>query len=88
MPIGKCLKCDKIVEMTEDHVIPQWFNKALINFDLPQFQHGATEYVCKDCNQNKGGKIVYSDERVRGIMKPFIQRLVEKVREFEADFKP
>lgn len=64
MAIGKCLKCDSVTDMTEDHVIPQWFNKALLNFNLVKLQSSITELVCKKCNSNKGGKIDFSDESV------------------------
>lgn len=83
MAIGKCLKCDKITEMTEDHVVPQWFNKALANFGLVKLQNGITEMVCKECNSNKGGKIDFTDERVRETMKKFVTYFIEEIRKHE-----
>lgn len=85
--IGKCLKCDKVEEMTEDHVVPQWFNKALINFGLTKLQDGRSELLCKGCNSNKGGKIDYTREHVRVVMKQFIAAVVADIRKHE-EFNP
>lgn len=87
MALGKCLKCDTITEMTQDHVIPQWFNKALLNFGLPKLQSALIEMVCQKCNSNKGGKLDFTDERVRNILKPFARHFVEEIRKHE-EFNP
>jgi len=87
MALGKCLKCDDITEMTEDHVIPQWFNKALLNFGLVKLQSGVIEMVCKKCNSNKGGKLDFADVRVRETMKNFTTHFVQEIRKYE-EFNP
>lgn len=81
--IGKCLKCDKIAEMTEDHVVPQWFNKALSNFGLVKLQDARSELLCKECNTTKGGKIDYEREQVRATMKSFVSAIIAEIRKHE-----
>ncbi len=39
MAIGKCLRCDAIGKVTEDHVIPQWFKKQLPNFGINKIEN-------------------------------------------------
>jgi len=87
MATGKCLRCDKIAPMTEDHVVPQWFNKALVNFRLEKLQDPTTELVCKECNSDKGGKLLLENERVRAIIKSLVSHYVEEIRKFE-EFTP
>jgi len=87
MAIGKCLKCDSVAEMTQDHVVPQWFNKALENFGLKTLQSSMIELVCQKCNSNKGGKIDFTDERVREVMKRFTAHFAQEIRKHE-QFNP
>lgn len=89
MAIGKCLRCDKIAKMTEDHVIPQWFEKQIGNFgilkkDLPPMEK---EMVCEECNGTKGGKFDFSFKACRDVMKPIITKLVADIRKHE-EFNP
>lgn len=84
MALGKCLRCDKVAEMTEDHVVPTWFNKALVNFELVKLQDGRSELLCKECNGTKGGKIDYSREQVRKVMKEFVTKITDNIRTYES----
>lgn len=86
MKIGKCLKCDEVGEVTEDHLVPQWFNKSLPNFGLSKLQNAVIEILCKKCNTNKGGKIDFDDARVREVMKKFAQHFVDEIRKREEGF--
>lgn len=72
MAIGKCLRCNSIEKMTEDHVIPQWFQKQLPNFGIAKPIENAVELVCEKCNMTKGGKIDFSYKPVREVMKKII----------------
>lgn len=85
MARGKCLRCDKIGRMTEDHVVPQWLVKYLPYFgvskkELPPLD---TEMVCEDCNHTKGGKVDFSYPLVRAVMKPIITKWVAQIRQYE-----
>lgn len=89
MAIGKCLRCDAVGKVTEDHVVPQWFIKQIGNFglskkDLPSME---TEVVCEKCNSTKGGKFDFQFPACRAVMKPIIQKWVEDIRKYE-EFNP
>lgn len=84
MAIGKCLRCDKIAKMTEDHVVPQWFTKVLPNFGVKEVPKTAeTEMVCEQCNSTKGGKFDFSFKACREMMKPIIKHFTEEIRKHE-----
>jgi len=85
MAIGKCLKCDTVTEMTEDHVFPKWFRKLIANIGLTQAT-GITsgiELVCKKCNSEKGGKVNFAHENSRGIVKKIIEHWLVEIRKHE-----
>ena len=86
MATGKCLKCDKIAEMTTDHIIPQWFSKLLPSFGLAPLEFN-TQYVCKECNQTKGDKIQYEDPLSRDLVKQIVVKFLKCIREHE-EFNP
>ena len=89
MAIGKCLRCDDITKLTEDHVVPKWFIKALPNFGLigKEIPNLENELVCAKCNGTKGGKFDYAYPAVRDAMKPIISKWVKAIREHE-EFNP
>jgi len=89
MAIGKCLRCDAIGKVTEDHVVPQWFLKILPQFGFTKKQVPVpeTEMVCEPCNHTKGGTFDFSFQACRAIMKPIITRWVEDIRKYE-EFTP
>ena len=74
MKIGKCLKCDAVGEVTEDHVIPDWFMKVMANFGVktPEKQ---LQIICKKCNLLKAGKVDYKDETTRKMAQELIIKL-------------
>lgn len=84
----KCLRCDVIETLTEDHVIPQWFKKQLPNFGvkIDKFEN-EVELVCQKCNTTKGGKIDFSFKCVREVMKLLIIDFVAQIRKYE-EFNP
>lgn len=82
MSIGKCLRCDKIGKVTEDHVIPQWFLKISPQFGIPK-PIIETEIVCEKCNSVKGGNFDFSFKACREVMKPIINKWVEEIRKHE-----
>lgn len=83
MAIGKCLRCDKIGKVTEDHIIPQWFLKQLVNFGVKENPIDNTEMVCESCNGTKGGKFDFSFKACRDVMKPIIRNFVIEIRKHE-----
>lgn len=84
MAIGKCLRCDSVGKITEDHVVPQWFLKVLPNFQIKELPlKPETEMVCEPCNGTKGGKFDFSFKACREIMKPVIKNMVEEIRKHE-----
>lgn len=87
MATGKCLRCDKITKMTEDHVVPQWFTKVAPQFGLKDLPANETEMVCEGCNGTKGGKFDFSFRACREIMKPIITHFVTEIRKHE-EFTP
>lgn len=87
MAIGKCLKCDTIAEMTEDHVFPKWLKKALPNFGIKVPETGQNQLLCGPCNQKKGGSTDYSHVPTRNCMKELVVKLVFEIRKHE-EFNP
>ncbi len=90
MALGKCLRCDKIGTMTEDHVVPQWFKKILPQFGLKEIPKELTneiEIVCQECNGTKGGRFDFSFKACRDVIKPIISYFVSEIRKHE-DFNP
>lgn len=88
MAIGKCLKCDKVDKMTEDHVLPQWFKKTLPDFGIdPPTGSMAIHLLCQECNIKKGGKVDYSDPASREIVKQIVGKFLVAIREHE-EFTP
>lgn len=74
MKIGKCLKCDAIGTITEDHVIPEWYLKVMANF-LIKVPEKQIHLICQKCNSEKGGKVDYADEVTRGLAKALVDKL-------------
>lgn len=83
MAIGKCLRCDRIAKMTEDHVVPLWFQKILPAFNIKDLPNQDTELVCEPCNSTKGGRIDFSFSAVRSVMRPIITHFVTEFRKYE-----
>lgn len=83
MTIGKCLRCDAVGEVTRDHVVPEWLNKAFENFGNTNLKSDLIEMVCKKCNQDKGGKIDLSNKNVFEVMDKFIQHWNKKIEDFK-----
>lgn len=83
MPIGKCLRCDAIGPVTEDHVIPDWFVKRLGNFGVKAPKENEIHMVCPKCNSNKGGKIDFSHNMSRELVKEIIKNWVVEIRKHE-----
>lgn len=89
MAIGKCLRCDAIGKVTEDHVVPQWFKKILPQFTIekiPLKLVDEIEMVCEKCNSTKGGKFDFSFKACREVMKPIVSHFVSEIRKHE-EFK-
>ena len=87
MALGKCLKCDKVAPMTEDHVFPKWLRKALPNFGIKIDSTGDVQLICKECNGAKGGNLDYSDWATRTAIKNIVVKFVTEVRKHE-EFNP
>lgn len=87
MAIGKCLKCDKVTSMTEDHVFPKWLRKALPNFGIKIPTTGEVQLICQECNSKKGGNLDYSDSITRSIMKDLVMKFIQEIRKHE-EFTP
>lgn len=87
MAIGKCLKCDAVGEMTEDHIVPKWFRKTLPNFGIKIPPQHEIQIVCKKCNSDKGGKIDFSHENSREFMKKICTDWILEIRKWE-QFNP
>ncbi len=87
MATGKCLKCDKIAEMTEDHVLPKWFRKALPNFKLKIPPTAEIQLLCSGCNNKKAGVIDYENPTTRNFMKEIATQLIGEIRKHE-EFNP
>ncbi len=87
MAIGKCLKCDKITTLTEDHICPKWFRKMLPQFGIKKPEQNEIQLVCSDCNGKKGGLIDYSHDLSREFMKKIVTDIIIKIRKFE-QFNP
>lgn len=89
MATGKCLKCDKIDEMTTEHIFPQWAIKVVNGLGLaskiPQVTN--TVLICKECNQKKGGAIDYSHEFSRNTVKMILEHWITEIRKHE-DYHP
>lgn len=83
MAIGKCLKCDKVAMMTEDHVFPKWLRSALPNFGIKPPSIGEIQLICQECNSKKGGNLDYSDITTRGIMKDIVTKFTQEIRKHE-----
>lgn len=87
MAIGKCLRCDTITALTEDHVIPKWFKKALPNFGIKFDVKENSEYVCQPCNGTKGGTFDWKHLTVRTFMKQIVITWTQEIRKHE-EFNP
>lgn len=86
MAIGKCLRCDAIGKVTEDHVVPQWLKKVLPNLgiSIKEWPEGNnTEIVCEKCNSTKGGNIDFSFIQCRELLKKVIVKWTEEIRKHE-----
>lgn len=83
MAIGKCLKCDKIAPMTEDHVFPKWLKKCLPLFKIKVNVGSDVELLCVSCNSQKAGDIDYSRTATREVIKQIIKKFAEEVRKYE-----
>jgi hypothetical protein len=83
MAIGKCLKCDVISQMTEDHIIPKWFRKMLPEFGIKIPAQNEIQMVCQKCNSTKGGKLDYSHSTTRDFMKKITTDIVVEIRKHE-----
>lgn len=83
MAIGKCLKCDKIAPMTEDHVFPKWLKKCLPNFKITIKTGNDVELLCAQCNGAKGGELDYSRAATREVIKEIIKKWTEEIRKYE-----
>ncbi len=88
MATGKCLKCDKIAEMTEEHIVPDWFFKRLGAFVIknPPKANEVT-LVCKECNIEKGGNIDFSHMMSRELVKEIINIWIPEIRKHD-QFNP
>ena len=87
MAIGKCLKCDKVAPMTEDHVFPKWLKKCLPNFKINLKVGNDVELLCAQCNGAKAGDIDYSRIATREVIKEIVRKFVEEIRKHE-EFNP
>jgi hypothetical protein len=78
-----CPECKKefshLVPRTEDHILPRWFTKRLHLFDIEMDIPENKQYVCFNCNQDKGGVIDYSIPMVRSFMKDFVHQINKKL---------
>lgn len=83
MAIEKCLKCDKVAMMTEDHVFPKWLRSALPNFGIKAPTTGEIQLICQECNSKKGGNLDYSDATTRNIMKEIVVKFAIEIRKHE-----
>lgn len=84
MAIGKCLKCDKIGEMTQDHVFPKWLRKALPNFGIkPVIMSHEIQLLCSECNGKKGSSLDYANVATRETMKKIVAIFVAEIRKHE-----
>lgn len=88
MAIGKCLKCDKVAEMTQDHVFPKWLRKALPNFGIkPISMSHEIQLLCSECNGKKGSSLDFSNVATREAIKKIVVTFTERIREHE-EFNP
>lgn len=83
MAIGKCLKCDKIAPMTEDHVFPKWLKKCLPNFKINIKDTSGVELLCAQCNGTKAGELDYSRVATREVVKEIVKKFAEEIRKHE-----
>lgn len=83
MAIGKCLRCDKVGQMTEDHVFPKWLKKCLPNFKIKVKDTSGVELICASCNGIKGGDLDYSRVATREIVKEIVAKFTEEIRKYE-----
>ncbi len=83
MATGKCLKCDAIGPMTEDHLIPRWFIKVLPLFGIKVKPESNVQLVCQKCNGDKGGKIDFSSAATRDFIKQIMQIWVFEIEKHE-----
>lgn len=87
MAIGKCIKCDKIEVMTEDHVFPKWLRSALPNFGVKPPAISEIHLMCQACNSKKGGNLDWTDITTRMIMKEIVTKFIAEIRKHE-EFNP
>ena len=83
MALGKCLKCDKIAPMTEDHVFPKWLKKCLPLFGIKITTGNDVELLCAQCNGAKGGELDYSRVATREVVKEIIKKFTDQIRKYE-----
>lgn len=90
MAIGKCLRCDAVGKVTEDHVIPQWLKKILpqMGVSVKEWPDGNNiEIVCEKCNSVKGGILDLKFAQCREVLKKIVIKWVEEIRKHE-EFNP
>lgn len=83
MALGKCLKCDTIAPMTEDHVFPKWLKKCLPSFGIKITAGNEVELLCAPCNGKKGGELDYSRHATREVVKEIIKKFTDEIRKHE-----
>lgn len=83
MAIGKCLRCDKVERVTEDHVVPKWFLNIAPQFGIKNLPKTENEMVCEECNSTKGGRFDFRFKGCREVMKPIVAYFVAEIRKHE-----
>lgn len=82
-----CEVCGTPSEITRDHIVPKWLERRFEYFQFEVYMVNNDQYLCKTHNQNKGGVIDYTDERVRRFLKRFIQMIQHKIDVAERDVR-
>ena len=82
-----CEVCGTDKNITRDHIIPKWLEKRFPFFGLDIHIVNNDQYLCDVHNTQKGGKIDYSDERVRRFLRKFVIILQEKLEDVDREIK-
>ena len=88
----KCEICGTTEDLTKDHIVPKWLMKRLPAFGskLKGGIHGKhnsnIQTLCRPCNSEKGGKIIWESPRTREVMENLMDTIRAELSNYKIPF--
>lgn len=70
-----CSRCDRISNLTIDHIIPKdWLKQFGVDVDR-EFDEDNLTVLCRTCNTFKGNRLDFADKKTKSLLLKYLERV-------------